>query len=363
MADGSQDSGEKTEDPSQSRIEDFRKKGDVASSKDLTNVVVLFATMMTLILSSIYMLETMMEFIEWLYGLDAKEVYLQSSLKGILMKGFGTAVKCIIPVVLSSMCIGVLATVAQIGFLFSPEVIKVKFDKVNPIKGFQKFMSIKPIIEAIKGIFKFIVVFVIGYVVFSKHVNSFSGFLHVDALQGFIYGKTILSQLAFSLLLGLLIIAIGDYAWVKYSYNKKIKMTKQEVKQEMKEKEGNPEVKQRIRMIQREMAQKRMMENIQKADVIVTNPTHISVAIKYDLENMIAPEVVAMGSDHLALSIREMAKKFDVPIVENVHLARTLYQTVKVGSPVPRTLYKAIAEILAFVYRLKKNRKALSLGE
>jgi flagellar biosynthetic protein FlhB len=166
-------------------------------------------------------------------------------------------------------------------------------------------------------------------------------------------------KLGFSILLGLGIIALADFAWEKWSYRKKMMMTKQEAKEEAKEKDGNPEIRNRIRQIQRQMAQKRMMNDVKKADVIVTNPTHISVALKYDGESMVAPSVMAKGADHLALRIREIAKENDIPIVENIMLARTLYKTVKVGHGVPRTLYKAVAEILAFVYKLRRKQKAL----
>ena len=172
-------------------------------------------------------------------------------------------------------------------------------------------------------------------------------------------GKYLMVKLGFSILLGLGVIALMDFAWEKWSYHKKMMMTKQEAKQEAKEKDGNPEIKNRIRTIQRQMAQKRMMNDVKKADVIVTNPTHISVALKYDGNEMVAPSVLAKGADHLALRIREIAKENDIPIVENIMLARTLYKTVKVGHGVPRTLYKAVAEILAFVYKLRRKQKAL----
>src|SRR5690606_1090678 len=152
----------------------------------------------------------------------------------------------------------------------------------------------------------------------------------------------------------------GDYAWEKYSYRKKLMMTRQELKEENKEQNGNPEIKQKIRAIQRQMASKRMMSEIPNADVIITNPTHISIVVKYDAVTMIAPQVIGKGSDHLALKIREIAKKHDIPIVENVPLARALYKTVKEGEGVPRTMYKAVAEILAFVYKLKKKKKAIA---
>ena len=170
----------------------------------------------------------------------------------------------------------------------------------------------------------------------------------------------IIVKLVFSVMIGLGVIALGDFAYQKFSYQKKLMMTKEELKKESKEQDGNPEVKQKIKAIQREMSQKRMMEDVATADVIVTNPTHISVALKYDQLNMISPEVVGKGGDHLAMKIREIAKENDIPIVENVPLARALYKTVKTGAPVPRNLYKAVAEVLAFVYKLKRKRKAVS---
>ena len=192
-----------------------------------------------------------------------------------------------------------------------------------------------------------------------NNIGSFLGFLHADAAQSLSFGKYLMVKLGFSVLLGLGVIALMDFGWEKWSYRKKMMMTNQEAKQESKEKDGNPEIKNRIRTIQRQMAQKRMMNDVKKADVIVTNPTHISVALRYDGDAMVAPSVLAKGADHLALRIREIAKENDIPIVENIMLARTLYKTVKVGHGVPRTLYKAVAEILAFVYKLRRKQKAL----
>ena len=162
-----------------------------------------------------------------------------------------------------------------------------------------------------------------------------------------------------SMVSGLIVVAMGDFGYQKYAYKKKMMMSKSEMKQEHKQQEGNPEVRAKIRAIQREMSSQRMMADIPTADAIITNPTHISIAIKYDPETMISPEIIGKGSDHLALRIRTIAKEHNVPLVENVPLARTLYKTVKVGDGVPRNAYKAVAEVLAFVYRLKKKEKAL----
>lgn len=351
---------EKTEAPSQHRIDEFRKRGDVASSKELNSVLVLSASVLTLSLSLVLIYEVLSEFIEWLYNLDIAYAYTEKSLKTIMRKAAMTGLKSAGPVLLTALCVGIIANVAQIGFLFSPEILEFKPERINPIAGFKKLFTVKSIVEAFKGVCKFVFIMGIVYFALKDDMTSYQGFFHQGFVQSFIHGKMIIVKLVFSVMIGLGVIALGDFAYQKFSYQKKLMMTKEELKKESKEQDGNPEVKQKIKAIQREMSQKRMMEDVATADVIVTNPTHISVALKYDQLNMISPEVVGKGGDHLAMKIREIAKENDIPIVENVPLARALYKTVKTGAPVPRNLYKAVAEVLAFVYKLKRKRKAVS---
>lgn len=218
----------------------------------------------------------------------------------------------------------------------------------------------RSVMEALKGVLKFIFIMAIVYWFIKDELTTFIGFYHLELMGSFLHAKWLILKLGFSIILGLSIVAAIDFAYQKFAYKKKLMMTKEQSKREHKEKEGSPEVRQRIRALQREIANKRMMAEIPKADVIVTNPTHISIVIRYDAAAMVSPVVVGKGADHLALRIREMAKQHDVPIVENVLLARTLYKTVKEGHPVPRTLYKAVAEVLAFVYKLKRKKKALA---
>lgn len=353
------DDDEKTEEPSQYRIEESRKKGDVAVSKELGSVLLLAGSFLTLILCGMFVYEQFAEYIDWLYKQDFRNIYTAKKFSDIISHTAWTLVKCVGPFFAASACLGVLSSFVQIGFLYSPEILEIKLERLNPIQGFQRLMSKKAIVEAIKGIFKFTVVIFITYSVMKNNIGSFLGFLHADAAQSLSFGKYLMVKLGFSILLGLGVVALADFAWEKWSYRKKMMMTKQEAKEEAKEKDGNPEVKNRIRQIQRQMAQKRMIDDVKKADVIVTNPTHISVALKYDGETMVAPAVMAKGADHLALRIREIAKENDIPIVENIMLARTLYKTVKVGQGVPRSLYKAVAEILSFVYKLRRRQKAL----
>lgn len=347
---------EKTEEPSQHRIDKFRKRGEVASSKELVNVLVLAACLGTLGLSMVYMYETISNYIHWLYTLDVAYAYSDKAIRTILYQTVITAVKCIAPVLFAAFSIGITGYLIQVGFLFAPEVLELKFDRINPVNGIKRLFSMRALVEALKGIFKFAIIGLIVYLFVKDDLNIYRGFLHMDLAGSFIFAKNKIIMLGFMILLGLFVVAMGDFIYQKMKYLKKLKQGKSESKRELKEQEGNPEVKQKIRAIQREMAQKRMMKDVQTADVIVTNPTHISIGLKYDAEKMISPIIIAKGADHIALKIREIAKEHNIPIVENVPLARTLYSTVKVYDVVPRTLYKTVAEVLAFVYKLKKKR-------
>ena len=353
------DQGEKTEEPSQRRIDESRRKGEVAFSKELNSVLILASSVVTLSLSMVFIYEQLSEFSEWIFRLNLEEVYKGEVAQRVMSKAIWTSLKCTAPVFIVVFAVGVITSVLQTGFLYAPEVLSLKFDRINPVNGAKKLFSMRSLVEAAKGFLKFAFILSIIYVFFRIESGSFRGFLHTEFVNGFMYGKWIITKLAFSIIGGLLVIAIGDFAYQRYSHWQKLKMTKQEAKQENKEQEGNPEIKQKIKSIQKEMSSKRMMSEIPEADVVVTNPTHISVVIKYDGETMVSPTVVGKGADHLALRIREIAKEHDVPIVENVPLARSLYKTVSDGGQVPRNLYKAVAEVLAFVYKLKRKKQAV----
>ncbi|MCB9061180.1 MAG: flagellar biosynthesis protein FlhB [Halobacteriovoraceae bacterium] len=353
------DQSEKTEEPTLHRIEEFRRKGQVAASKELTSVLVLCACIMTLAFSVVYIFEIMSEYIDWIMTVDFSTIFQEEEFNKFVKKSAYALLECSAPVCLVALIVGVVSNVSQIGFLFSPEVLNWDPSRIDPFQGIKRIFSMKAIIEAGKGILKFSFILAIVYFIMSDQLDTYSGFLHVEFAESFLFGKSILLKLGMAIVLGLGIVALIDFGWEKYSYHQKLKMTKEEVKQEAKERDGSPEIKQRIRSIQREMSQKRMFQDVPKADVIVTNPTHLSVALKYDAETMIAPEVIAKGADLIALKIREIAKEHDIPIVENVPLARGLYKTVEIGQGVPKTLYKAVAEVLAFVYKLKRRKKAL----
>ena len=346
---------EKTEEPSAHRIEEFKRKGEVSSSKELTSVLIVLVAVMTLSISILFIYEELESFLRWILTLNISSAFTEKSLETILYKALKTGFICAAPVALVSLCVGILSGLGQLGFIFAPEVLEWKIERLDPIKGFKRLFSMKSLVEAIKGILKFLIVLIIVYVFIKDDMRLYIGFFHMDLFQSFLYGKTIILKLSMSILLGLLVVAIGDFFYQKFTYKKKIMMTKEEVKKESKDQEGNPEIKQRIKQIQKEQSLKRMIADIPNADVIITNPTHISIVLKYDSRTMTSPVITGKGADHMAMKIREIAKKHNIPMVENIPLARSLYKVVKVGETVPRALYEAVAEVLIFVYKLKKK--------
>jgi len=351
------DQSDKTEEPSTYRIEQFRKRGEVASSKELTSILLLLGSVMAIGLSITFILETVTEYLRYLVSLDVEKAYTEQVRKVVIEKGVWTAIKCCGPAFLTSMAIGLISNIMQVGFLYAPEVITFKPERLNPVTNLKKIFSVRSALEAGKGIIKFTVVIGLGCWFLRDEIKQYAGFLHLDFIAFFLVAKWMIIKLALAVIVGLFLMAVGDFAYQKWSYHRKLMLTKQEAKREHREQEGSPEVKQRIKTIQRQIAQRRMMQEVPKADVIVNNPTHISVALKYDPQTMVSPQVIAKGADHLAMKIREIARQFDIPMVENVPLARTLYKTVKVGRSIPRELYKAVAEVLAVVYKLKKRSR------
>ncbi len=354
MAEESSSGGEKTEAPSTKRREDFRKKGQVAQSKEVQT-----ASLFTIIL--IFWLFYLPTFWKGLTSLlfsiwqSAGEYTITSSstihLAVFLLKETGLLLA---PLFILVLIIGFFSSVFQFGWLLTPTPLMPDFSKLDPIKGFGRFFSKKSMIEVIKSILKVVLV---GYIAYSTVFNNFDQALiltdtSIGTILSFL-GKTaglILAKVCAVLIL----IAFLDFLFVKWEMEEKMKMTKQELKEESKESEGDPHLKAQIRSIQQEMARKRMMADVPSADVIVTNPTHISVAIRYDSEEMESPVVVAKGADFIAMRIREIGRQHEIPLIENPPVARLLHE-VDIGKSIPEDLFKVIAEILAHVYSLKGN--------
>ncbi|MGZ3684841.1 MAG: EscU/YscU/HrcU family type III secretion system export apparatus switch protein, partial [Bdellovibrionota bacterium] len=263
------------------------------------------------------------------------------------------AARLVLPIAAAGFAAGVLGSVVQFGFLFTWAPLTPDVNRINPLSGFQRVASTQSLVEGFKSLIKLIAVVSVTYMLLKTEMLGSSSMSDMESGAFMAYMTSTAFRLVGGVCVGLFVVAALDFAYQKYRYRQGLMMTKQEVKQEHKQREGDPLLKARIRSLQREMARKRMMQDVPKADVIVTNPTHIAVALKYDAEKMAAPRVIAKGADLVAQRIKEVARKNGIPIVENVPLARALHKSVKVGKTVPRSLYQAVAEVLAYVYRLK----------
>jgi flagellar biosynthesis protein FlhB len=345
---------ERTEQATAKRREDFRKKGQVAQSKEVGTAALMSASLLLWFFYGPHFWEEFSSLMAELWRTVGEfEITPISTchLAGSLLKK--TAL-LLAPVFLLVMVVGFFSSFLQIGWLFTTKPLQPDFSRLDPIKGASRFISKRSLVELIKSLAK---VLLVGWVAYKTISAEFEGALCLVDMEvpetiryvGRVAGLVLLKSCGILIVLGLL-----DFLFVRWEMEQKMKMTKQEQKEEFRETEGDPYVKSRIRSIQQQMARKRMMAEVPKADVIITNPTHISVAISYKRGKMDAPQIVAKGADHLAMRIREIAREHDVPLVENVAVARALYK-VDLGATIPEELFKAVAEILAYVYNLNKR--------
>ena len=344
---------EKTEEPTSKKLEDARKEGNVPKSMEFGGFVVLFISALIIIFYLKYVFVDLEKYFAFITALIGKELTKNLAYK-IVIKSFFYFIIILAPVMLTIMIAGVLANVFQIGFLFTIKPIIPKLEKINPLKGLKRIFSVKTVVEGVKMTLKVAVAFGVGYYLFLGFLSEIPKL----ALMGIFEQIKWFSQkaviLIFSMMAVFLVFALIDFIYQRYSYKKSMRMSKQEIKDEFKQTEGNPEIKAKIRQLQREMTKKRMMAEVPKADVVITNPTHYAVAIRYDKEKEDAPRVVAKGIDNLAVKIKEIAREAGVMIVENPPLARELYRLVDVEEIIPPKLYQAVAEVLAFVYKAKR---------
>ena len=348
-----------SEEPSQYRLEEFRKQGRVAQSRELTGMIALLACGSALYVASPTLMTQLTDFMREIFRTDISSRMNLSDpqiLWGLMFKAIKVLGWVVLPVAFVGFTAAAISSFAQVGSIFSTEPLAPDFSRVDPIKGAQRFFSMKQVIEGLRMFVRFSIVVAIAYGIVKANVFESPKYSQIEPsqlLKGF--GDT--GKVIFLSLCSVLIIFAGVDFWLqRWEFSKQLRLTKQEAKQEQKEHEGDPLLKARVRSIQRDVARKRMMNAVKKADVIITNPTHIAVAIIYDRENMQAPKVIAKGADFIAQKIKKIASEAGVPMVENVPLARTLYKTVKINQFVPRNLYQAVAEVLAYVYRLKSRK-------
>lgn len=346
---------EKTEKATPKRRREAREKGQVLQSKEISSAIVIIASFFSLKLLGPYMFERLLSFSNSFY----KEYFSNLGLLStgditILMMRFIAVVAIIAgPITVIILILGVSSSYLQTGFLFTTKTLEMKLSRLNPIEGFKRLFSKRALVELIKCIFK---VTVVGYLIYSYTIKEIYNIfklldLNIESIVTYI-GSTVVN-VGIRCGVALLVLSVFDYGYQWWEYEKNLRMTKQEVKEEFKQTEGNPQIKSKIREKQRQMAMRRMMQDVPKADVVITNPTHYAIALKYDKDKFSAPYVLAKGVDLVAQNIKDIAKKHGVPTVENRPLAQTLYNTVEIGEMIPEELYQAVAEVLAYIYSLK----------
>ncbi|MFQ5431977.1 MAG: flagellar biosynthesis protein FlhB [Nitrospinota bacterium] len=349
-----EDKEQRTEDPTDKRREESFKKGRTVHSKEVSSTVVLMAALGVLYATGDSMRETMMELFNHTLGGSAALEVSVSTIRPILIYHLKMMAMILAPVMAVIMTAGVVGSLIQNGgFVLSLDPIKPKFSKLHPIKGFGRFFSRQSLMELLKSLFKVSVVGYICYWVISGEWEIIPSLSDMSPEQIVWFIGWVGLKLMFYVLLLMLALSAVDFAFQRFLFEEGLRMTKQEIKDERKESDGDPLVKQRIRTVQLQMARTRMMAEVPKAEVVITNPTHLAIALAYDRAEMDAPTVVAKGAGHIAERIKKIAAENDVPIMEDRPLARILFKSVEIGQMVPDELYRAIAEILAYVYRLK----------
>ncbi len=352
--------GEKTEPATEKKLREAREEGKVSKSKELTaafDLIVLFLVL------KIFVAATGNGFIsifEYVYKLipDFLSMYAMEMSSGAVNGFFGEIYRQMLmiswPFFLFGFAITLIISIFQVGWKVSAKPMKPKLDRFNPISGFKRIISKDSIFEFFKSVLKIGVIMYVAYTSIKDHQNDLFILYDIPLGQAIALCGEVVIDAGLKISIVYLVVGIADYAYQKFRFNEEMKMTKQEVKDEYKNTEGNPEIKGRQRQRMREASRRRMMQDVPKADVVITNPTHLAVAIKYEPELNKAPIVLAKGEDYLAQKIRELAKENRIEIVENKPLARMLYANVDVGSEIPPELYQAVAEILAMVYNMKE---------
>jgi flagellar biosynthetic protein FlhB len=352
-----QSAAERTEQPTGRRLQKARSKGNVPQIQELESVATLLVLVVTIAMMS-------HQLASWATTLTREGLSCQTRfftngdafINFINAKIIDSIVICLPILAAISLC-AILANIAVIGPNFAPEAISLKFDALNPAAGLQQLFNGKTMVKLLVSILKLILISIIVWVYLSDKIDTLMQLRWTWSTQIITATGGIIFGLCLRVCIALLVLAIADTLYQKWKYIEDLKMTKQEVKQENRDTEGAPEVKSKIRRIQLQMSMKRMMREVPKAKVVLVNPTHIAVALKYETYAMDAPVVVAKGADQIAEKIMEVARAYGVPIVRRPQLARTIFATVKIDEPIPQNLYVAVAEVMAILHRLRKRRR------
>lgn len=348
--------GEKTEKATPKKRQDARKKGQVLKSQDVTSALVLLSVFSFLMIAGTSMRDGIMSFFNETFSkymlIDTLSIKLVVKIYKDVLSEMAII---ILPIMAIAMIAGIAGNFLQFGFMFSTEPLKFDLTKLDPIKGIKRMFTVRSLIELVKSILKITLIGSVTTAILWMNIDD------VLSLSFKTPGATLITVSKLTVFMGiaasvvLLIIAVLDYFYQKFEYEKNLKMSKQDIKDEYKNSEGDPLIKSKIKQRQREMAMRRMMQEVPQADVVITNPTHYAIALKYDEETMDAPKVIAKGTDFVAQKIKLIAKENEVVMVENRPLARAMYDQVEIGQHIPDEFFKAVAEVLAYVYRVKRK--------
>ncbi|MCD6293581.1 MAG: flagellar biosynthesis protein FlhB [Deltaproteobacteria bacterium] len=347
---------ERTEKPTGKKLSKAREEGQVAKSQEISTAFILFGALGVFLFAGPWMFWALSDFMHGIFQ-NLGTLHMEGiSARAFLFEVLQQVGLILMPLLLVLLILGIAANLLQVGFLFTLKPFTPKLSKFNPITGMKKFVSLKALVELLKSLFKVSFIGGISWLVLRGELDAIPSLMEMSVGQILTYMGTVSLKMFFYVGLGMLVLAAIDFTYQRWQHTKDLMMSKQEVKDEAKQAEGDPQIKGKIRQAQREMAMRRMMESVPDADVIITNPTTLAIAVKYDAKQMFAPQVVAKGAKLMAERIKDIARDNDVPIVENKPLARTLFKSMEVGDLVPPDLYKAVAEVLAYVYKLKGQR-------
>lgn len=351
------DSGEKTEEPTAKKLSDARKKGQIARSKDLGTMFVLVGSAFAMMVMGNALVNAMSTTMKRMFSISRKEAMDVHALINVISSGIGHVVFPMLAIFFIILIAAFIGNTMLGGMAFSWEAMAPKASRLSPLAGFKRMFGVQAAVELLKSILKFFVVFIVAFLLLNGLFDQILG-LSLEAIPlNFDHAVNMLLWMFLALALSIGIIVAIDAPYQVWNHTRQLKMTKQEIKDEFKSTEGNPEIKGRIKQTQYEMSQRRMMGEVPNSDVVITNPTHYSIALKYDPNVGGAPRLVAKGIDEMAIHIRTIAKEHNVEIIQSPALARSLYYTAEVDQDIPEELYAAVAQVLAFIFQLNEHRK------
>lgn len=361
-----EDQSQKTEEPSQRKLEKARERGQTFTSKEVNSFFSIFTlSLLVIMLGGVFtrsLLDKLKKFVTAPYEIIATLNKNSGDIPtGNVMEILADLMLDVMPFIILPaflmMLVNIISILGQQGIIYSPEVIKPQLSRISPLDGFKRIFSLNSVMEFLKGIFKIVLVGFILYLVIKAEIKSFGSTYNLTIISGMKLLISALIRLFVGVCCFMFAIAVIDYLYQRHAYMQKMRMTKKEVKDEHKEQEGSPEVKSKLRAMRAKMSRQRVMVAVPKADLVITNPTHYAVALEYKPEKMETPVIVAKGQDEIALMIRTIAKEHKIPVVENPPLARLLYKDLEIGMEIKEQHYKAVAEVISYIMKLNKKTK------